>query len=318
MKFARSSLITLGIAALLGFGTVHAAKYPEKAVTTIIPFPAGGESDVAARQHAKLFKEKFGQEMVVINKPGAGGALGWSQLNSLPGDGYTVMGVNVPHVILQPLDPNTQYKTEDINPVYFFHYTPDAIVVPVDSPYKSYADLVKAAKENPGKITLAGSGQNSANHMAHERFNKIAGVKTTYVPFKGTGDLTSAVLGGHVTGAMTYSMFAVQQKGKVRLLAIASEKRIAQYPDAPTFKEVGLNWVGGAYRGIAMPKSTPPEVRKQVSDMMGVLNKDPAFVKRMTDDGFAQVDIPVEKIPEFMKQQIKETLEDAKAAGLVK
>lgn len=318
MKLARSSFIALGFVAMLGFGSVQAAKYPEKAVTSIIPFPAGGESDVAARQHSKLFKEKFGHEMVVINKPGAGGALGWSQLNSLPGDGYTVMGVNVPHIILQPLDPNTQYKTEDITPVYFFHYTPDAIVVPADSPYKTYADLVKAAKENPGKISLAGSGQNSANHMAHERFNKMAGVKTIYVPFKGTGDLTTAVLGSHVTGAMTYSMFAVQQKGKVRLLAIASEKRIPQYPDAPTFKEVGLNWVGGAYRGIAVPKSTPPEVRKQASDMMAVLNKDPAFVKRMTDDGFAQVDISIEQIPEFMKQQIKDTLEDAKAAGLIK
>lgn len=318
MKFARTGLITLGIAAALGIGAAHAGKYPEKSVTAYIPFPAGGESDVAARQHAKLFKEKFGHEMVVINKPGAGGALGWSQLNSMPADGYTTMGVNVPHIILQPLDPNTQYKTEDITPVYFFHYTPDAIVVRNESPYQTYADLVKAAKANPGKITLAGSGKNSANHMAHERFNKFAGVKTTYVPFKGTGDLTTAVLGGHVDGAMTYSMFAVQQKGKIRLLAIASEKRIAQYPDSPTFNEVGLKWVGGAYRGIAVPKGTPENVRKDVSNMMGAINKIPEFVKRMTNDGFAQVDIPYEQIGAFMKEQIKDTLEDAKAAGLIK
>lgn len=318
MKFARTGLITLGIAAALGIGAAHAGKYPEKPVTAYIPFPAGGESDVAARQHAKLFKEKFGHEMVVINKPGAGGALGWSQLNSMPADGYTTMGVNVPHIILQPLDPNTQYKTEDITPVYFFHYTPDAIVVRNESPYQTYADLVKAAKANPGKITLAGSGKNSANHMAHERFNKFAGVKTTYVPFKGTGDLTTAVLGGHVDGAMTYSMFAVQQKGKIRLLAIASEKRIAQYPDSPTFNEVGLKWVGGAYRGIAVPKGTPENVRKDVSNMMGAINKIPEFVKRMTNDGFAQVDIPYEQIGAFMKEQIKDTLEDAKAAGLIK
>lgn len=318
MKFARTGLITLGIAAALGIGAAHAGKYPEKSVTAYIPFPAGGESDVAARQHAKLFKEKFGHEMVVINKPGAGGALGWSQLNSMPADGYTTMGVNVPHIILQPLDPNTQYKTEDITPVYFFHYTPDAIVVRNESPYQTYAELVKAAKANPGKITLAGSGKNSANHMAHERFNKFAGVKTTYVPFKGTGDLTTAVLGGHVDGAMTYSMFAVQQKGKIRLLAIASEKRIAQYPDSPTFNEVGLKWVGGAYRGIAVPKGTPENVRKDVSNMMGAINKIPEFVKRMTNDGFAQVDIPYEQIGAFMKEQIKDTLEDAKAAGLIK
>jgi len=318
MNASRLAGIVLGLAATLANGRAAAAGYPEKPVQYIIPFSAGGESDIAARLQAQLCKAKFGQEMIVVNKPGAGGALAWSQLNTLAGDGYNIMGVNVPHIILQPLEPNTPYKTDDITPVYFFHYTPDAIVVAAESPHKTYADLLKFAKANPGKVTFAGSAQYSANHMAHERFKKHAGVNTTYVPFKGTGDLIASLLGQHVTAAMTYSTLAVQQGEKVRLLAIASEKRSPLFPNAPTFKEVGLGWAGGAYRGIAVPKSTLPEVRKKVSDMMAVLNKDPDYVKRMNEGGFEQVDIAVDQMPAFLKEQTKSTLEDAKIAGLMK
>jgi tripartite-type tricarboxylate transporter receptor subunit TctC len=309
---------TLGLAALLAVGRASAAGYPDKPVQYLIPFNAGGESDVAARLQAPLFKAKYGQDMIVINKPGAGGALAWSQLNQQPADGYTIMGTNVPHIILQPLEANTPYKTEDITPVYFFHFTPDAIVVPASSPHKTYADLLKAAKENPGKITFAGSAHFSANHMAHERFKRVAGVSTTYVPFKGTGDLVASLLGGHVSAAMTYLPLAIQQKEKVRLLAVASEKRVPMYPNVPTFKEVGLNWSGGAYRGIAVPKAMSAELKKKISDMFAVINRDPEYVKRMTEGGFEQVDIPLDQIPAFMTAQTKDTMEDAKAAGLAK
>ncbi len=236
----------------------------------------------------------------------------------MPGDGYTIMGVNLPHIVLQPMEGLVQYKTDDIVPVYWFHYTPDAIVVAADSPYKTFQELVKAAKERPGIITLAGSGTNSANHLAHEKFNVLAGVKTTYVPFKGTGDLTPAVLGQHVTGAMSYITFAIQQKGKLRALAVATEKRHPQLPDAPTFRELGLDWVDGAYRGIAVPKSTPPAVRKQVSDMMDVLNKEPDVRAQMTDGGYEPVDITVDKIPAFMAERSREYIDIAKRMGLVK
>jgi tripartite-type tricarboxylate transporter receptor subunit TctC len=310
--------MALGLAAALAWAGPAAAAYPEKPVQYIIPFNAGGESDVAARLQAPLFKAKFGQDMIVINKPGAGGALAWSQLNGYAGDGYTIMGTNVPHIILQPLEPSTPYKTDDITPIYFFHFTPDAIVVPASSPHKTYADLLKAARDNPGKVTFAGSAHFSANHMAHERFKRVAKVNTTYVPFKGTGDLVASLLGGHVTAAMTYLPLAIQQKEKVRLLAVASDKRASMYPDVPTFKEVGLNWSGGAYRGIAVPKSTPAALQKQISDMFLVINKDPEYVKRMTEGGFEQVDIPLERIPSFLAEQVKDSMEDAKAAGLAK
>jgi tripartite-type tricarboxylate transporter receptor subunit TctC len=196
-----SLVARLAAVAAFAFAAIAQAAYPDKPVQYIIPFAPGGESDVAARLQQQVFKVKFNQDLIVVNKAGAGGALAWSQLNSMPGDGYTIMGVNLPHIVLQPLEPGTQFKTEDITPVYFFHYTPDAIVVPVDSPFRTFADLVKAAREKPESVSLAGSGTNSANHLASERLNRELGIKILYVPFKGTGDLVSAVLGNHVSGA---------------------------------------------------------------------------------------------------------------------
>jgi tripartite-type tricarboxylate transporter receptor subunit TctC len=138
------------------------------------------------------------------------------------------------------------------------------------------------------------------------------------VPFKGTGDLVSSVLGGHVSAAMSYSTLAIQQKGKMRMLAVATEKRLPQFPDVPTFKELGMNWVDGAYRGIAVPKSTPPAVRRQVSDMMDAINKDPDLRRRMVEGGFEVTDIPLEAIPAFVAERSREYLNSAKALGLGK
>src|SRR3954471_24802490 len=130
-------------------------------------FPAGGESDISARhQQAVLKKKGLKIETMVQYKPGAGGGLMWAQMNSLPADGYNIVGVNLPHIVLQPLEGQVQYKTEDVTPVYWFHYTPDAIVVAEQSPIKTFADLVKMAKSKSGEVTLAGSGTNSANHAA--------------------------------------------------------------------------------------------------------------------------------------------------------
>jgi tripartite-type tricarboxylate transporter receptor subunit TctC len=251
-------------------------------------------------------------------KPGAGGGLLWGQLNGLPGDGNNIAGVNLPHIFLQPLEGEVQYKTEDITPVYWFHYTPDAIVVANDSPVKTFADLIRMAKAQPGKLTLAGSGTNSANHVAHEKLNGMAGIQTTYVPFKGTGDLTTAVIGQHVTGAMSYSAFAVNTKEKVRALAVALDKRHPLLPDVPTFKELGYDWIDGAYRGIGVPKSTPPEVRKRISDLWAALNNDPEMKELAFKSGFELVNIGTDRMDAFMKERQAAYLVSAKRLGLLK
>lgn len=314
----RREFLVVGGAMAASMALPARAAFPEKPMRMIIAFAPGGESDIGARQQQIVFKRLFGQDMVIESKAGAGGALAWSTLNTYPGDGYTVMGTNLPHIVLQPLEGNVQYKTEDVTNVHFYQYTPDAIIVRNESPLKTYADLLKAAKEGQDKITFAGSGTNSANHVAHTRLNRLMGTKTTYVPFKGTGDLVSSVLGGHVTAAMSYNTLALSQKGKTRMLAVASEKRLAAFPDVPTFKELGGDWVDGAYRGVGVPKGTPEDIRRRISDIFSEINRDADFRQKMADGGFELIDVTYDKMPAFIAERTKAYLEIAKMMGLAK
>jgi tripartite-type tricarboxylate transporter receptor subunit TctC len=318
MRVSTTSLALLG-ALVLHVPFASAQSCPTKNLMYWQAFPAGGESDISARHQQLVLKKKCPKiETVIQYKPGAGGGLMWAQMNGLPGDGANVIGINLPHIVLQPLEGQVQYKTADVTPVYWYHYTPDAIVLPESSPIKTFQDLVKTAKAKPGELTFAGSGTNSANHAAHERFNLVTGTKTTYVPFKGTGDLTSAVLGNHVSGAMSYSAFVINNKGKVRAVAIALEKRHPMLPDVPTFKELGINWIDGAYRGIGVPKSTPADARKRLSDLWLELNSDAEMKALAAKSGFELIDVGVDKMDAFMKDRTAAYMEVAKRMGLAK
>jgi len=305
--------------ALLAAPLAHGQVCPDKNIQYWQAFPAGGESDIAARHQQLLIKKRCPNiETIVQYKPGAGGALLWSQLNQLPADGSNVAGVNLPHIVLQPMEGQVQYKLEDITPVYWFHYTPDALVVAADSPYKTLAEFAAAAKANPGAISLGGSGLNSANHAAHERLNAAFGFKTTYVPFKGTGDMTTAVLGGHVGGAMSYTAFAINNKEKVRALAVAMEKRHPLMPDVPTFRELGIDWVDGAYRAIGVPKATSADAKKKLSDLFRAINNDPEMKELAFKSGFELVNVGVEEMDAFMKEKTKLYTESGRRLGLSK
>lgn len=294
------------------------AEFPEQPINYVIPFGPGGESDISARHQQPFFKKMFGRDLIVSYKPGGGGAVGWSQLNKMPGDGYNIMGVNLPHIIIKPLQKDVGFKTEDITTVHMFHYTPDAIVVKDDSQFKTLNDVVDFAKKNPGKLTFSGSGKGTANHLAQVTFDKLAGVKTTYVAFKGTGASVTALLGGQVKAQWGYTSVGAKHADKVRLLAVAMEKRHPAFPDVPTFKELGFDIVSGAYRGVAVPKSTPEDLRVKISDMISKINADPEFQKRMEADGFALLDVKYKDMKAFMDEKAKGYNEAAKAAGVIK
>jgi len=292
---------------------------PDKNVLYWQAFPAGGESDLSARHQQLVLKKRCPAiETIIQYKPGAGGGLMWAQMNQLPGDGLNIVGVNLPHIVLQPLEGQVQYKTEDVTPVFWFHYTPDALVVREASPIRAFQDFVKTAKADPGKLSLGGSGLNSANHAAHERLNARFGIKTTYIPYKGTGDMTTAVLGGHVDGAMSYTAYAINNQGKVRALAVAMETRHPLLPETPTFRELGIDWVDGAYRGIGVPKSTPAAVKKRLSDLWAALNADPEMKALAARSGFELVNVGVEQMDAFLKEKTTLYMESARLLGLVK
>ena len=309
--------VAVAIAAVSAAGTASAAELTGP-VSYVIPFGPGGESDISARFQQPFFKEKFGQEMVISYQPGGGGAVGWASLNGLKGDGHTIMGVNLPHIIIKPAQKDVGFKTEDLNTFYMFHYTPDAIVVTADSPYETLADLVADAKANPGQVTMSGSGKASANHLAQIKFDKLAGTLTTYVPFKGTGAAVTALLGKQTKAEWGYTTVGAKQGDAVRMLAVAMEERHPLFPDVPTFKELGYDMTGGAYRGIALPNSADAATTKLWSEMIGEINNDEAFRKQMLDGGFAMLDVDASGMEEFMKARVEEYLEDAREAGLIK
>ena len=322
-----SALQVIGFALALLMGSFANAQNtqssqfcPDKNLQYWQAFPPGGESDLSARHQQMLIKKKCPNiETIIQYKAGAGGALMWSQINTLPGDGLNVVGINLPHIVFQPIEGTVQYKTGDITPVFWFHYTPDILVVPVASPYKTFADFIAAAKKDPEHISVGGSGLNSANHAAHERLDVSFGIKTIYIPFKGTGDMTTSLLGNQVDSAMTYTPFAINNKGRVRALAVGMDKRHPLMPDVPTFKELGItNWVDGSYRGIGVPKSTPVDQIKKLSQLWAQINTDPEMRELAAKNGFELINIGNDQMDAFMKERIQLYTQGASLLGLGK
>ncbi|MGC3873405.1 tripartite tricarboxylate transporter substrate binding protein [Halomonas sp. GXIMD04776] len=294
-----------------------AEDYPSKNVQYIIPFGPGGESDISARLQQQYFRDITDQQLIIQYMDGGGGAVGWSQLNGMDADGYTIMGTNLPHIILKPMGKDPGFKTDDIKTFYFFHYSPDALIVENDSPHQTLEDFIEAAKQSPGAITLSGSGTQSANDIANKRLESLADIKTTYIPFKGTGAAVAALLGNQVQAEWGYTTVAANHSDKVRMLAVASDERHPQFPDVPTFKELGYDMTGGAYRGMAVPKETPEEVTKKLSNIFGQINQNPEFRQKMQDLGFVLIDVPYAEVDAFMDEQQKAYEEVAREMGII-
>lgn len=304
---------------LSGFASVAmASEFPVGKVDYIIPFGPGGESDVTARFQQPFFEKIYSEQLVVSYQPGGGGAVGWSQLNNMSDDGSVIMGINLPHIVIKPEQGDVGFKTEDIAAVYWFHYTPDAILVNADSDIQTLDDLIAKATANPKQVIFSGSGKGTANHLAQVKFDEMAGIETTYVAFKGTGAAVTALLGNQVTAEWGYSTVGANQGDKVRMLAVAMENRHPAFPDVPTFRELGYDLVSGAYRGIAVPKSASEELRMNVSNAIEAINADAEFQQKMLDGGFALVDVPYgTEMDAFMAEKGKGYIESAKSAGII-
>ncbi|MPZ62684.1 MAG: PhnD/SsuA/transferrin family substrate-binding protein [Propionibacteriales bacterium] len=290
-------------------GDAAAEQYPEQQIEYVIPFDPGGESDVTARLQQQALEETLGQDIVVTNRPAGGGTVAWSDLaTGTTPDGYTIMGANLPHILLQPLAQDAGYKTEDIKWAYIFESTPNALLVSKDSPYDTLEEFVAAAKDK--KMAVGGSSSFSANHMGTLALDQEAGVDLTYVPFDGTADASPALLGGQIDALMSYNTeaLALQEEG-AKVLAVASEERLSELPDAPTFKEAGYDIVDGAWRGVAVPPDTPQEIVDKVADAFEQVNQDPQVRRRMEKLGFHLEDMGPEESAEFTEQRLADARE---------
>lgn len=317
MTFPHKTLVTaVSAVAALGLAGLAHAEYPEEDITYIIPFDPGGESDVTARFQEPHLEEILGVSVNVTHRPGGGGAVAWSEFqNNAEPDGYEIIGVNIPHIIGQPIQrSDAGYETDNWRIVTFFHSTPNALIVADDSPYETLDDLVEDAKENPEAITLGGSGTYSANHLGMLRLEREADIDLTYIPFSGTGPLKGALEGGHVSGIFNYTMLGAEMEDDVRVLAVAAEERVKALPDAPTFKEQGYDIVGGAYRGVAVPKDTPDEVVETLEEAFAETNRQ--IAEKQEPLGFVMEYITgdeVDEVIDMLAEAYGPILEDAGA-----
>ncbi|GAB3437924.1 tripartite tricarboxylate transporter substrate binding protein [Streptomonospora sediminis] len=280
--------------------------YPSRSLTYTLPFDPGGESDITARLQQQPLEDALGVSVVVNNRPGGGGAVGWSELvHQARPDGYLVMGANLPHVILQPLARDQAgYETDQINWAYIFQSTPNALVVSGDSEYRSVGDFIGRSTET--ELSLGGSGAFSANHIGTLALADQSEGKLTYVPFSGTAAASPALLGGQVDALMTYNTEALKLQDKgMRVLAIAAEDRVPEFPDVPTLRESGFDVVEGAWRGAAVPPDTPRKVIDVLADAFAQVNQDKAFLKKAKSLGFHIEDMGPEKAVEFTRERTK-------------
>ncbi len=299
-RIAVAALLCLAIIVSLSPSPVFAQAYPTRQISYLICFDPGGQSDREARRQQPLLDKILGQKVIIDYKVGGGGALGWRELVRAKPDGYTIAGFNIPHVILQPLQQEVGYKTEQIEPVAIFQRTPLAIAVLNTSPFKTMQDLVEHAKKNPGAVSLGGSGTFTGYQMATLRLEKLTGARYTYVPFNGSAPQITAWLGGHVTAIWGNSDDLIRYKDKARLLGFASDRRFPDFPDVPTLKELGLSLSEAIDRGVAVPPKTPQAIIKKLEAAFLEIASKPEIQAEMRAQGFVPVAMGQEESKDYL------------------
>jgi len=276
--------------------------YPNRTVTLTVGFGPGGPSDISARFLQKYFAEVTGQDLVIINKPGGGGALSWAEMNGLEPDGYALTLVSLPHIILQPIvTPGVGYAFEDITSVLMYTSVPQVLAVPIDSEIETLEDFIAMAREKPGQMTVAGTGSGGSNHSAHHLFDQAAGITTTYIPFRDTASTVAALKGGQTTAAWTWTTQGVVDGDLIRMLGIAADERMAVFPDLPTIKEQGVDMADQAWWTIGIPKSASEDVRRKVAEVLREVMNHPQMSEDMLEAGYNPFIIDYDQLAEFKK-----------------
>ncbi len=263
-----------------------AGRYPSRPIRYLICFEPGGQSDREARRQQPLLEKALGQKVLIDYRVGGGGALCWTELARARADGYLIAGINLPHVVLQPLRQQSGYATEDLVPVAVFQRTALALVVLKASPYRTLDDFLRAARAEPDRVIVGGSGTFTGPHFMARRLGRLAGVRFKYVPFNGSAPVITNLLGGHTQASVAFSDDLVRYAEQIRVLAVADAERFAPVPDAPTFRELGHDIVEVVDRGVAVPRGTPPEVVSTLEAIFLAVMRDPAVPEQMKAEGF--------------------------------
>ncbi|HWH41231.1 MAG TPA: tripartite tricarboxylate transporter substrate binding protein [Usitatibacter sp.] len=303
-RFAASLLLLFAAATV-----AQAQSYPSKPVKIIVPFTPGSATDILARLVGEQLGRSLGQPFVIENKPGAGGIVGTQAAKDAAPDGYTLIaagsgpfGINPGVYKSLPYDP-----VRDFEPIGNIALTPQAIVVGAQSPYKSIRDLVAAARAKPGELSFASLGNGSTSHLTMEAFQQAAGIKLNHIPFKGSSDAQSQIIGGNVVmmSDTVPGLLTQVRGGKLRALGVAIPQRSPFMPDVPTLAEQGypgfesVGWIG-----LAAPAKTPVAILDRLNAELRRMLQDPAVREKMAQLAFTPVGDTRAQFGAFMKGEI--------------
>jgi tripartite-type tricarboxylate transporter receptor subunit TctC len=295
--------LALSISMLLAVAA-HAQEFPARPITMIVPFPPGGVADLTGRPTAAAMEKVLRQPVLVVNRPGAGGALGMAQAAKAAPDGYTIL-MALSSISIFPVSDRINGKTpayemKDFAPVALVSADPTVLAVRADGPYGTLKDFIDAARANPGKINYSSSGVYGTLHVAMEIFANAAGIKLFHVPYQGGGPAVTALLGGQVEALASGPSAAVGQikAGKMKVLASWGDRRLALMPDVPTFKELGFDAEFYIWAGVVAPAGVPAPVLARLREAIRLAVQDPDFKATM-----AKLQTPVAYLdaPEFQK-----------------
>ncbi len=306
----------LAMALTLCAGTALAQAWPAKPITLIVPFPAGGTTDVLARALAEKLTLSLGQTVIVESKPGAGATLGADYVAKARPDGYTLLVGAVHHTIASSVYKKLPYDFQkDLAPITTIALVPNVLVVNVATPAKNVAELVAMLKAKPGAYNYGSNGNGTAQHLIGTQFENLTGTSIAHIPYKGSGPLATDLLGGQVTMSFdtVTPVLPHIRAGKLRALAVTTAKRSSALPDVPTLEEAGMKGFDiGTWFGVLAPAATPKDVLARLNTEMVKVIQSAEFRKRMDEIGAE----PVGNSAEQMAQQIR--AETEKFAKLVK
>jgi tripartite-type tricarboxylate transporter receptor subunit TctC len=296
-----------------------AQTYPTKQVELVVPFVAGGTTDNMARLMAQRFTESWSQTVIVSNRPGAGSTIGTSTVAKAAPDGHTLLVTTfafaaAPALQKVPFDP-----IKDFAPITELASLPMMLLVHPSVPANNLKEFIALAKSSPGGLNYASSGPGTSTHLAAEMFNTMAGVRLVHVPYKGNAEVYNALLGGHVKihFSLVPSGIAHVRAGKLRVLAVTSEKRLPYLPDVPTVAESGFpSYEISSWQGVFAPAGTRPEIVSKINGELLSLLKTPAMRERMAREGADPIGSTPQQFSQRVASEIDKWRKVARSAGL--
>lgn len=286
-----------------------ASNYPVKPIKIVVPFPAGGTSDVLARMVGQKLTEAWGQSVIVDNRPGANGNIGADQVAKAEPDGYTLLLMDMGNLTISPsLYPKLPFNPMvNLMPVSMLAYSPHMLVTSTTLPVKSTAELIAHSKATKGKLNFAAAaGAGSAPHLAGVLFAQRTGAEWGYIPYKGGAQALTDLIGGQIDATMNgmVATYPHVKSGKIRLLAVSSKKRLAQLPDVPTIGETVPGFVSGSWQGVMAPAGVPKPIIAKLNAEMAKIVKMQDVMEKMAAQGAEPHTNSPDEFSAWMKSEI--------------